>query len=203
MTDSGKLLHNVSAGDPIRADFMNDIVRSVNRMSTVGGGTSNVISNGAGNFVRQKKKRDTFWEGRLTSNLYPAGSRVNGSTTGTANLILPATNGNLQQTTIEVTAVNWDSYAIYFEDEYVGGRIVYDEYRVEFPGRRTMYGIADQDIASGESGSVSMYDLSTNTSTNLTVFNITGTDITAFTQVEVTPDAPGSKWVGKPLSCPT
>jgi len=208
MPMSGFKALRVKPGDKVKAETHNKIVDELRRLSSIGG-NRHVMSTGAGNFSAPKKRgKSGFWEGTLQEDLGVASDRISTPETADVHLIkrgspsASASAANLVQTTDLKKAVNRDPFAVYFEDEYVSGTIVHGEYRVEHPGRRPLYGTADAAIASMASGTVSLYDVGSDTGINVTVTNLTSVDIDISTLVEVTVDGPGERFIGKPLECP-
>jgi len=204
MTSSDKMFQKLPEGEGAvpGGSLTNQITQSLQRVGGIGGGSVSGMSNAAGQFTGKDFVSGDFWEGTLQEDLGVATNRLTGRTTATAHRIIPGDNYALTQTTVELTVVNRDPFAVYFEDEVVSGRIIHSEFRVDYPGRRVLYGTADAAIASLSSGTVSLYDVGSDTGINVTVTNLTSVSIAISTMVEVTVDGPGERFIGKPLECP-
>lgn len=162
-----------------------------------------------GVIVEPGGQRFTFWQGTLQANLEPSTSRTGTGYTKAAFrfLTLDPDNGakaHLKQTALEDECINRDEFQIAFDGEYVSGIFRYGRYEVLWPGPRTLYGKADANIASGSTGTVSLYESTTTDSTiNLTgVHNITDQQADINKWVEVVPMEVWGLWVLKPLECP-
>lgn len=179
----------------------NKITDQLERLST--NGSPGQLSNSAGRFSLRGLTGFSFWEGILQGTLSPATNRLTTPSTANVLLLTPGANGVLTQSSITLEVTNRDPFAVYFEDEYVAGSIYEGtEYRVDFPGRRVLYGVADADIASNGTGNVSLYDVGSDTGSTVSAYNITSVQADIGSMVEITVDGPGERWILKPLECP-
>jgi len=211
MSSARKFLDRVSRGDIITADYANTVSSRVSQNSSFGAGSQNAITNSSGTFVRNSRRKPTFWTARLSEDLVPATSVLTGPSDADCDIVIvPSSSGDLVEITLginsQLTVYNYDDYAVYFDDEIVSGEVVSGRHIVLWPGKRTLYGIAQEEILSEATGTVALYGVGIGAGTSpgieIEAYNITSVTAEIDTRVEITPDVPEDRWVLKPLECP-